>query len=138
MLVKEAMSSKVESVAPNTTVRECARKMDQTGTGMLPVWQDGKVIGVVTDRDICRRAVATGRDSATITAREIMSSDVASCFENQDCAEAARLMEAKHVRRLMVMSRDHAPVGLFSVDDLARYSHDLAGQVLEAAAPWPH
>ena len=67
-----------------------------------------------------------------------MSSDVASCFENQDCAEAARLMEAKHVRRLVVMNRDHAFVGLISVDDLARYSHDLAGKVLEAAAPWPH
>ena len=138
MLVKEAMSTKVESVAPNTTVRECARKMDRTSTGMLPVWQDGKPIGVVTDRDICCRAVATGRDPATMTAREIMSGDVASCFENQDCAEAARLMEAKHVRRLVVMNRDHAFVGLISVDDLARYSHDLAGKVLEAAAPWPH
>ena len=138
MLVKEAMSNKVESVAPNTTVRECARKMDRTSTGMLPVWQDGKPIGVVTDRDICCRAVAKGRDPATITAREVMSSDVASCFENQDCAEAARLMEAKHVRRLVVMNRDHALVGLISVDDLARYSHDLVGKVLEAAAPWPH
>jgi CBS domain-containing protein len=138
MLVKEAMSTTIESVAPNTTVRECARKMNQTGTGMLPVWMDGKLVGVVTDRDICCRTVAAGRDPATMTAREIMSSDVASCFENQDCAEAARLMEAKHVRRLTVVNKDHAIVGLLSVDDLARYSHDLAGEVLEAAAPWPH
>ena len=44
----------------------------------------------------------------------------------------------RHVRRLVVMNRDHALVGLISVDDLARYSHDLVGKVLEAAAPWPH
>lgn len=138
MLVKEAMSTKIESVAPDTTVRECARRMDRTGTGMLPVWQDGKLLGVITDRDICCRAVAAGRDPTAMTAREIMSSDVASCLETQDCAEAARMMEAKHVRRLTVMNRDHAVVGLLSVDDLARFSHALAGEVLEAAAPWPH
>jgi predicted transcriptional regulator len=138
MLVKEAMSSKIETVTPDTTLRECARKMDQTATGVLPVWQDGKVIGLVTDRDICCRAVAAGKDPATTKARAVMSTEVASCLENQDCADAVRVMEVKHVRRLMVMNRDHAVVGVLSVDDLARYSHDLAGRVLEAAAPWSH
>ena len=67
-----------------------------------------------------------------------MTSDVTLCLEDQDCAEAARLMQEKHLRRLTVMNRNRAMVGIFSVDDLARYSHDLAGVVLEAAAPWPH
>ncbi len=138
MLVKEAMSTKIETVTPDTTVRDCARKMDETATGMLPVWEDGKIVGVVTDRDICCRVVATAKNPASLKARAVMSTEVASCLENQDCAEAARIMEAKHVRRLMVMNHQHAVVGMLSVDDLARYSHDLAGRVLEAAAPWPH
>jgi len=138
MLVKEAMSTKIETVTPDTTVRDCARKMDKTATGMLPVWEDGKIVGVVTDRDICCRAVAGAKNPASLKARAVMSTEVASCLENQDCAEAARIMEAKHVRRLMVMNQQHAVVGMLSVDDLARHSHDLAGRVLEAAAPWPH
>jgi CBS domain-containing protein len=138
MLVKDVMSTRIEAIAPTATVRECARKMDQVGVGLLPVSQNGKLVGVVTDRDICCNVVASGRDPATVTAREIMQSDVASCFEDQDCTEAARLMEDKGVRRLPVINRQQAMVGLLSVDDLARCSHDLAGQVLEAVAPWPH
>jgi CBS domain-containing protein len=138
MLVKEAMSTHVEAVAPTTTVRECARKMNQLDIGALPVSENGQLVGIVTDRDICCRSVVSGRDPASMTARDIMTGDVSSCFEDQDCSEAARLMQEKHVRRLMVLNRSRAMVGTFSVDDLARYSHDLAGAVLEAAAPWPH
>lgn len=138
MLIKEAMSTHVEAIAPNTTVRDCARKMDQLDVGALPVSENGRLVGMVTDRDICCRTVVSGRDPGTMTAREIMTGNVASCFEDQDCAEAAHLMQEKHVRRLTVMNRNRAMVGIFSVDDLARYSHDLAGAVLEAAAPWPH
>ena len=138
MLIKEAMSTHVEAVAPTTTVRECARKMTQLDIGALPVFDNGRLVGMVTDRDVCCRTIVSGRDPGTATAREIMTGEVAFCFEDQDCAEAARLMQDKHVRRLTVMNRDRAMVGIFSVDDLARYSHDLAGTVLEAAAPWPH
>jgi CBS domain-containing protein len=138
MLVKDAMSSHVESVAPSTTVRECARKMRETDVGALPVRENEKLVGIVTDRDICCRTVGDGRDPATMTAREIMTSDVSSCFEDQDCAEAARFMKEKRVRRLAVMNRSRKLVGLLSVDDLARYSHDQAGEILEVAAPWPH
>lgn len=138
MLVKEAMSAKVESIGPDVTARECARKMDQLSIGVLPVWENGHVIGFVTDRDICCRAIGVGKDPSTVVAREIMTSDPSSCFEDQHCTEAARLMKENHVRRLAVINHQNMMVGLFSVDDLARYSHDLAGEVLEAAAPWPH
>lgn len=138
MLVKEVMSAKVESIGPEVTVRECARKMDQLGVGALPVWADGHVVGFVTDRDICCRAIAGGKDPATILARDVMTRGAVSCFDDQHCSEAARLMKEEHVRRLAVINRHQMMVGLFSVDDLARYSHDLAGEVLEAAAPWPH
>ncbi len=138
MLVKEVMSTKVEAIAPTTTIRECARKMDQLNVGVLPVWQDGALVGLVTDRDICCRIVGAGKDPARTPVREIMTKAVTSCFEDQDCKEAARLMRNKGVRRLTVVNRQQATVGLLSVDDLARCSHDLAGEVLEAVAPWPH
>jgi CBS domain-containing protein len=137
MLVKEVMSTKIEAVAPTATARECAGKMQQ-GVGVLPVWQDGKPVGLVTDRDICCRVVGTGKDPARTPAREIMTRLVTCCFEDQDCKEAARLMRNKGVRRLAVLDRKQAIVGVLSVDDLARCSHDLAGEVLEAVAPWPH
>jgi CBS domain-containing protein len=138
MLVKEVMSNKVEAIAPTVTVLECARKMDRLGVGVLPVWQDGALIGVVTDRDICCRVVGAGKDPARTPAREIMATAITSCFEDQDCKEAARLMRNNGVRRLPVVNRQQAAVGILSVDDLARCSHDLAGEVLEAVAPWPH
>jgi predicted transcriptional regulator len=67
-----------------------------------------------------------------------MTRVVSSCFDDQDCTEAARLMREKGVRRLTVLNRENAMVGVLSIDDLARCSHDLAGEVLEAVAPWPH
>jgi CBS domain-containing protein len=138
MLVKEVMSTHLETIAPTTTVEECAKKMSHLGVGVLPVWQDGQPVGVVTDRDICCRAVGAGKDPAKTPVRAIMTGAVTCCFEDQDCKEAARLMKDKGVRRLTVMDRRQAMVGVLSVDDLARCSHDLAGEVLEAVAPWPH
>jgi len=138
MLIKEAMSSKVETISPKSSVQECARLMRRLDVGVLPVWQDGQLLGMVTDRDVCCRAVGDGRNPAAVEVREIMSRDVTSCFEDEDCIEAARVMKEKHLRRLPVMNRKHALVGVVSIDDLARYSHDLAGEILEQAAPWPH
>ena len=138
MLVKEVMSAYLETIAPTVTVKECASKMDQLGVGALPVWEDGQPIGVVTDRDICCRVVSAGKDPARTPASVIMTRVVSSCFDDQDCTEAACLMKEKGVRRLTVLNRERAVVGLLSVDDLARCSHDLAGNVLEAVAPWPN
>ncbi len=138
MLVKQVMSTKVETVAPTTTIRECARKMDELGVGAIPIRQDDELIGLVTDRDICCRVVGAGKDPETTPAREVMSKMVTFCFDDQDCKDAARLMTAKGVRRLTVVNRQKETVGILSIDDLARSSHALAGEVLDAVAPWPH
>jgi CBS domain-containing protein len=138
MLVREVMSTHLETIAPATTIQECAKKMNKLGVGVLPVWQDGEPVGVVTDRDICCRVVGAGKDPATTPMRAIMTAVMTSCSEDQDCKDAARLMKEKGVRRLTVVDRKQAMVGVLSVDDLARCSHDLAGDVLEAVAPWPH
>lgn len=138
MLVREVMSTHLETIIPSATVQECAKKMSQIGIGVLPVWQDGEAVGVVTDRDICCRVIGAGKDPTKTPVRAIMSGVMVSCLDDQDCKDAARLMKEKGVRRLTVVDRKRVMVGMLSVDDLARCSHDLAGDVLEAVAPWPH
>jgi CBS domain-containing protein len=112
--------------------------MDEAGVGALQIWDEGKPVGLVTDRDICCRVVALGKDPRETAVGEIMTQQVTRCFDDDDCTEAVQLMRSKGVRRLIVMNRDLAMVGILTVDDLARCSHELAGEVLEAVAPWPH
>jgi len=135
MLVKEIMTSKVEFVGPALSIQDAARKMRDLNIGSLPVWENGQLLGMITDRDICCRAVAEGRDTVKTAVREIMSRDVSSCFSDDDVADAARLMEEKHIRRLAVVNRDRTMAGFLSVDDLAHHSYHLAGEVLDAARP---
>ena len=138
MLVKECMSRTIETVSPDTPLQECAEKMRDLNVGSLPVWDDGKLAGMVTDRDICCRAVADGRDTAKTCARDVMSTDIACCFDDQDYEDAAHVMEDRHLRRLAVMDRENRMVGMLTVDDLARHSYILAGEVLRAVAPTAH
>ncbi|MEE9598275.1 MAG: CBS domain-containing protein [Acidiferrobacterales bacterium] len=135
MLVGEIMTAKMESVNPERSLQETACKMRDLSIGSLPVLENGQLIGMITDRDICCRAVGDGCDTAMTKVREIMSADVTYCYKDQDVADAAHLMEDKHVRRLAVLNRDKTMAGFLSVDDLARYSHELAGEVLEAVKP---
>lgn len=133
MLVKEVMTPSMDAVGPDVTLQETARKMREANVGSLPVWEKGELLGMITDRDICCRAVAEGRDPARTTVREVMSREVTSCFSDDDIADAAQLMERKHIRRLAVLNHDRTMAGFLSVDDLAHHSHQLAGYVLDAA-----
>jgi CBS domain-containing protein len=133
MRIDEIMTPKMESIEPDDTIMEAACMMRDLNIGSLTVMDGGELVGVITDRDICCRAVSEGKTPSTTMVRHIMSTDVAYCFGDQDIADAAHAMEDKHVRRLAVLDRDKHAVGFVSVDDLARYSHDLAGEVLEAA-----
>lgn len=135
MLVKEIMTPKMEWVSPAFSLQEAARKMRELDVGSLPIYENGQLLGIITDRDICCRAVAEGLQPGTTTVREIMSRDVAFCFDDDDINEAARLMEQKHIRRVAVLTRDRTPAGLLSVDDLAHHSYQLAGRVLDAVGP---
>lgn len=133
MQVKEIMTPSMDAVEPGLSLQEAARKMRDINIGSLAVWEKGELLGMVTDRDICCRAVAEGRDAARTTVREIMTRDVTCCFSDDDIADAAQLMERKHVRRLAVLNRDRTMAGFLSVDDLAHHSYQLAGYVLDAA-----
>jgi CBS domain-containing protein len=135
MKVSELMTPRVESIAPATSLRTAARKMKELGVGALPIVDNGKVLGIITDRDLACFAIAMGRDLNSDHVTVVMTKEVVTCKAGQDIAEAAKLMQAKKIRRLLVLNDDNSLAGFFSVDDLVRGSHDLAGAVLEAATP---
>lgn len=138
MRVKDIMTCGVSLVSPALTVQEAAKIMRDANVGSLPVGEDGQLTGMVTDRDIACRAAAEGWDPAKTKIRDITSKKIAHCFDDQDVTDAARLMEQKHIRRLAVYDRKKRMVGLVSVDDVARCSHDLAGEILEAVSTPAH
>jgi CBS domain-containing protein len=109
--------------------------MRDLNIGALPIWEGGQLIGMVTDRDICCRAVADGLDPTTTRVREVMSREVAFCFSDDQLPDAIQQMEHKHIRRLAVINRDKTLAGMLSVDDLARYSRHVAGEVIDLARP---
>lgn len=133
MKIVDIMTANVESITPESTAKEAARKMHDLHIGSLPVIENNQLVGIITDRDICCRVTATGRDAVITKVKEVMVKDVATCFDDQDISEAAQLMTERHVRRLPVLKRDNSVAGFLSVDDLARTSHDMASTVLEAA-----
>lgn len=133
MLVKEAMRRDAYWISPETTVKDAALKMRDLDIGSLPIGENDRLIGMVTDRDIALRCCADGKDPAKLTAREVMTRGISWCFEDQTVEDAAHLMESKHVRRLPVLSREKRMIGYLSVSDLAaKASHELCGEVVEA------
>jgi CBS domain-containing protein len=141
MQIKDLMSHSVEVVRPDTSIKEAAEKMSQLDIGPLPVCDGERLVGMVTDRDITVRAVAQGCDPNTTLARDVMTSEVVYCFEDQDVHTAARMMEHRQIRRLPVLNREKRLVGIVSLGDVALHSDNqaLAGEALqdvsEPAAP---
>jgi len=133
MLVGKVMSSPLVSATYATTIRMAAELMRVHSVGALPVFQDDRLVGIVTDRDIVMRALAASGgilDMDTVVTA-IMSPKVATFFVDKDVEEAAGLMGERQVRRLLILNRSGAPVGILSVGDIAEHvSEELAGQIL--------
>lgn len=119
MLVRDAMTSKVEWISPDLTLREVAAKLRDCDIGCLPVGENDRLVGMITDRDICYRGVADGTDPNTATARTVMSRGITYCLDDEDIEEAARLMETKGIHHLAVLNRDKRLVGILTLGDLA-------------------
>jgi CBS domain-containing protein len=119
MQLKDVMTRDVEVVAPDATLQEAAAKMDALDVGPLPVCDGDRVLGMITDRDITVRAVAQGQDPKVARVADFMSRDLVYVFEDQDVGEAARLMQEKQIRRVLVLSRDKRLVGIVSLGDVA-------------------
>jgi CBS domain-containing protein len=134
MQVQELMSRSVDIIDPNSTIRDAARKMRADNVGALPVGENDRLVGMVTDRDIAVRAVAEERAPGTTSVREVMSEKVAYCYEDDDAERAAKVMTDHQVRRLPVLNRDKRLVGIVSLADLARHDGGAAGHALEGVS----
>jgi CBS domain-containing protein len=132
MWVREVMTPRVEVIHPDATLREAAQKMKSLDVGPIPVCDGDRLQGMLTDRDITVRATAEGRDPNSTRVRDVMTPDVVYCFEDQDVQEAARLMEERQLRRLVVLNGDKRLVGIVSLGDLAVQTDDeeLGGEEL--------
>ena len=141
MNVAEVMTRNVEVIHPDASLQEAAQRMKSLDVGPLPVCDGGRLVGMVTDRDITVRMTAEGRDPQMTPVREAMTPEVIYCFEDQDVAEAARLMKDKQVRRLPVLNRDKRLVGIVALADLAveirdeQISSETLERVSEPAQP---
>jgi CBS domain-containing protein len=129
--IQEAMTSNPTTIAPTTPAQEAARKLKAEDVGALPIVEDGKLVGVITDRDLAIRVLAEGKDVETPVA-EIASKDVVTVDPQQTLEEAARLMAKHQVRRLPVVEEDGKLVGILAQADVAQTGHDeLTGEVVQ-------
>ena len=132
MQVSQILTREVETISPDTSVKEAAQRMRSMDVGSLPVCDGRRLLGMVTDRDITVRVTAEGRDAASTPVQEAMTPDVCFVFEDQDVQEAARLMEERQIRRLPVLSRDKKLVGILALGDIAQTGQDrLSGDALQ-------
>jgi len=127
MQVQEIMTPDVQIADPNMTIRDAARRMRADNIGALPVGENDRLIGMITDRDIVVRAVAEERSAGNTTVREVMSEDICYCFDDDDVNEAAQVMARHQVRRLPVLNRDKRLVGVVALADLG-LAEDRAAQ----------
>jgi CBS domain-containing protein len=132
MEIREVMTSDVRLVEPRTTLKDAAQMMREGGFGLLPIGENDRLIGTITDRDITIRAVAAGKDPGSTAVREAMSEGILYCFEDQSVDEVAELMGDRQVRRLPVLDRDKRLVGIVALGDLAirHGADDDAGEAL--------
>jgi CBS domain-containing protein len=118
MQVSEVMSSDVKIANPDQTIRDAARMMAELDCGCLPVGENDRLVGMITDRDIAVRAVAAGKPPDT-KVREVMSPEVKYCFDNDDVDDVADNMAEIKLRRLPVLNHDKRLVGIVALADIA-------------------
>ena len=133
MQVKEIMTRDVEFARRDTLVTEAADRMRAHNIGMLPVWDDDQLQGVVTDRDITVRAMAHRLPSELVRCQDVMTANAVFCFEDQEVADATEVMRDHKIRRLPVLNRQRRLVGIISIGDIALGTGDtkLVGVALQ-------
>jgi len=120
MKVREAMHRGVEWVAPDTPVTELARLMRTRDIGAVPIGENDRLIGMVTDRDIvCNGLARDGFDTQRATARDVMTPGIHCCREDDDLLKAVKHMESLNIRRLPVINKSKRMVGILSLGDIS-------------------
>ena len=128
MRVSEAMTRDVRVANPTQTIRDVANMMAEIDAGALPVGENDRLVGMITDRDIAIRAVAQGKGPDT-PVRDVMSKDIKYCYDDEDLEHVAENMGDLQVRRLPVVNRDKRLVGIVALGDIARHEdHHTTGE----------
>lgn len=123
------MTHHVEFIRPDATIEEAAKMMKDHNIGSLPVCDGDRLVGMVTDRDLVIRAVSDRKNLQKTHVKEVMSTPIVYCFDDQEAEEAARIMEVKKIRRVVVLDRAKRMVGIATLDNLAE-TQALAGEVI--------
>ena len=129
MKVQDVMTYDVQTCGPETNLATAAMQMWKGDFGVMPVVTAGKVIGMITDRDICMAAATKHRDPANIRVKEVISGEVYGCSADTDIHEALKIMRKKQVRRLPIISAEDGSLqGILSMNDVALKAQDRAAQ----------
>jgi CBS domain-containing protein len=135
--VSDVMTRDVRIASPDQTIREAAGAMAEADVGSLPVGENDRLVGMITDRDIVLRAVAKGRDAKT-QVRDVMSDHIQYCFEDDDVSKAADNMASLGVRRLAVLNRDKRLVGIVALSNIANCGENKAATTMLKGVAEPH
>ena len=131
MQVREVMSRDVLVTSPDDTIEKAATLMAHVNCGALPVGENDRLVGMITDRDIALRAVAKGNPPGQCTVREVMSRGIKYVFEDETTQAAAKSMSNLQIRRLPVLNRQKRLVGIVSLGDLALKQKEPAASALQ-------
>ena len=135
MKVRELMHKGVEVVTPDTPLTKLAKTMREKDIGAVPVATNGKLVGIVTDRDITVRAVANGKDLSKMTAEDVMTKGVVCCRDDDKLRDVIGMMEEKKIRRIPVTDENEHVVGMVGLGDISSGAPArLAAEVLHAVA----
>lgn len=137
MIISEVMTRDVRIASPEDSLQSAARIMEEEDFGSLPIAENDRLVGMLTDRDITIRAVARGLSPKDCKVREVMSADVRYVYDDESDNDVAQVMGALRVRRLPVLSRDKRLVGIVSLGDLALTQPESAGDALQSIAEAP-
>ena len=140
MKVKEVMHRGVDWVSPTTPVTELAKLMRTHDIGCIPIGEDDQLIGMVTDRDIvCKGLASNNFDARRATARDVMTEGIHCCREDDDLAKAMHHMEELQLRRLPVINKSKRMVGILSLGDLSRSAPaDLLSECVKSVSAHRH
>ncbi len=135
MKVKDVMHSGVTWVEPSTKLSAIAKQMQAEDIGAVPVGENDRLVGMVTDRDITCRGLTGGKSPEKLTARDVMTKGITFCRENEEVDDAIRIMENKKIRRLPVINEDKRMVGMLSIGDISHsLPQELSGEVMKAVS----
>jgi CBS domain-containing protein len=140
MKVKEAMHKGVDWVGPDTPVTDLAKLMCQQDIGAIPIGENDRLIGMVTDRDIvCKGLAQDSFDVRHVTGRDVMTPGIHCCQEDDDLEKAVRHMEALKVRRLPVINKSKRMVGILSLGDVSHSApSDLLSECIKSVSAHHH